>query len=260
MPTTSALPYQLDRTVTIRAPRETVFQFLTDTPRWAAWWGAGSRIDATPGGRVHIVYPGGTEVSGEVIAVDPPKQIVFSYGFVKGTPIPPGASKVTIRLETDRAGTQVHLTHEFADEAVRNEHVQGWRYQLALFGNLVADAVNAGAAEIVDAWFDAWAEPDADKRQQTLSRVAAPEVHFRDRFGCTDGIADLMPHIAAAQHFMPGLRLSRQGDVRHCQGAALVDWVARGSDGQDRGRGTNVFMLGADGRIEAVTGFWSVPS
>ena len=260
MPTTSALPYHLDRTVTIRAPRDTVFQFLTQTPRWAAWWGAGSTIDATPGGRVHIVYPGGTEVSGEVIAVDPPKQIVFSYGFVKGTPIPPGASKVTIRLEADRGGTQVHLTHEFADEAVRNEHVQGWRYQLALFGNLVADAVNAGAADIVDGWFDAWAEPDAEKRQQALSRVAAAEVHFRDRYGCTDGIADLMPHIAAAQHFMPGLRLSREGVVRHCQGTVLVDWIARGSDGQNRGSGTNVFMLGADGRIESVTGFWSAPS
>src|SRR5687767_2533462 len=184
MPTTTALPYQLDRIVTIRAPRDTVFQFLTETPRWAAWWGAGSTIDAKPGGRVHIVYPGGTEVAGEVIAIDPPKQIVFSYGFVKGTPIPPGAAKVTNRLETDRAGTQVHLTHEFADEAVRNEHVQGWRYQLALFGNLVSDTVNAGAAEIVDGWFDAWAEPDADKRQQTLSRVAVPGVQFRDRYGC----------------------------------------------------------------------------
>ena len=185
MPTTSTLPYQLDRTVTIRAPRDTVFQFLTETPRWAAWWGAGSTIDARPGGRVHIIYPGGTEVSGEVIAVDPPKQIVFSYGFVKGTPIPPGASKVTIRLEADRAGTLVHLTHEFADEAVRNEHVQGWRYQLAVFGNLVSDTVNAGAADMVDGWFDAWAEPDADQRQQALSRVAAPDVRFRDRYGCT---------------------------------------------------------------------------
>jgi len=260
MTATTTLPYQLDRTVTIRAPRETVFQFLTDTPRWAAWWGAGSTIDPRPGGHMLIRYPGGTEVSGEVLEVDPPKRIVFSYGFVKGKPIPPGASKVTIRLDADTAGTLLSLTHEFGDEGTRNEHVQGWRYQLALFGNLVADSVNAGAADLVDAWFDAWADPDADRRQQTLSRIAMPDLHFRDRFGCTDGTADLMPHIAAAQHFMPGLRMSRDGAVRHCQGTVLADWTARGADGQDRGRGTNVFLLGPDGRIESVTGFWSAPS
>jgi hypothetical protein len=40
----------------------------------------------------------------------------------------------------------------------------------------------------------------------------------------------------------------------------LADWTARGADGQDRGRGTNVFLLGPDGRIESVTGFWNAPS
>jgi uncharacterized protein YndB with AHSA1/START domain len=257
MPTTSTLPFQLDRTVTIHAPRDTVFQFLTDTPRWAAWWGAGSTIDPRPGGRMYIRLPDGTEVSGHVIDVDPPKQIVFSYGFEKGTPMPPGASQVTIRLEPHRAGTELRLTHEFAEESVRNEHEQGWRYQLALFGNLVADTVNAGAAGLVDSWFDAWADPDAAHRQETLLRIAVPEVRFRDRYSCTDGVADLVPHITAAQHFMPGIRLSRQGDVRHCQGIVLADWAARGGDGQERGRGTNVFVLGPDGRIESVTGFWN---
>jgi uncharacterized protein YndB with AHSA1/START domain len=175
----STLPHQLDRDVTILAPRETVFQFLTDTPRWAAWWGAGSTIDPRPGGRMYIRLPDGTEVSGDVIEVDPPKRIVFSYGFVKGKPIPPGASKVTIRLDADRAGTRLHLMHEFAEEGVRDEHVQGWRFQLALFTNLVADAVYGAAADLVDGWFDAWADPDAARREQTLARVATPGVTFR---------------------------------------------------------------------------------
>ena len=253
----SSLPYQLDRAVTILAPRETVFAFLTDTPRWASWWGAGSTIDARPGGRLHIRYPDGTEVAGDVLEIDRPRRIVFSYGFVKGTPIPPGASRVTIHLDADKAGTRVRLTHEFADESVRDEHVQGWRYQLALFGNLVADAVNAGASDLIDGWFDAWAEPDVDARQRLLARVATSDVRFRDRYGCTDGAPDLMPHISAAQHFMHGIRLSRLGTVRHCQGMVIADWVARGGDGQDKARGTNVFLMGPDGRIESVTGFWN---
>ena len=41
-----SLPYQLDRVITIGAPRETVFSFFTDNARWAAWWGKGSTIDS----------------------------------------------------------------------------------------------------------------------------------------------------------------------------------------------------------------------
>lgn len=251
----SSLPYRLDRTVLIHATREIVFGFLTDTPRWATWWGAGSTIDARPGGQMRIRYPDGTEAAGDVIEVHPPERIVFTYGYTSGKMIPPGGSQVTIRLEGGRAGTRLHLTHEFADETVRDHHVQGWRYQLSLFANVVADEVNAGAAGIVDAWFDAWAEPDASVREQTFARLAAPEVRFRDRFSNIEGLADLVPHVGAFQHFMPGIRMQRRGEVRHCQGTVLIEWVARGSDGQDRARGTHVFVLGGDGRIESVTGF-----
>ena len=50
--------------------------------------------------------------------------------------------------------------------------------------------------------------------------------------------------------------MERNGAVRHCQGMAIADWVANGPDGHRRAQGTNVFVLGADGRIESVTGFW----
>jgi hypothetical protein len=93
-----------------------------------------------------------------------------------------------------------------------------------------------------------------------MARVAASEVRFRDRFSLVDGMADLLPHLAAARRFMPGLRLRRVGDVRHCQGTVLADWIAVAADGQERGRGSNVFTFDADGRIEAVTGFWGPPA
>jgi hypothetical protein len=87
--------------------------------------------------------------------------------------------------------------------------------------------------------------------------VASADVRFRDRFSLIDGLGDLNPHITAAQHFMPEMRLQRQGEVRHCQGTLLVDWTAQGSDGKPRGSGTNVFAVGASGLIESVTGFWA---
>ena len=95
----TVLAHQLDRTLVIGAPPALVFRYFTDSSRWAAWWGAGSTIDARPGGRVYIRYPGDVEVVGEVIEVAPPSHIVFTYGFVKGAPVPPGGSRVTIRLQ-----------------------------------------------------------------------------------------------------------------------------------------------------------------
>jgi uncharacterized protein YndB with AHSA1/START domain len=252
----TSLPHRLERSVVIRATPATVFRFFTDTTRWASWWGDGSAIDPRPGGRVLIRYPGGIEVAGEVLEIAAPERLVFTYGFVRGTPIPEGASVVTIRLEPARTGTHLRLSHAFADESVRDEHVQGWRYQLAVFSNVVTNEVNAQAGALVDAWFDVWAETDDAERARKLEAIAGPGVQFRDRYGLTDGAADLLPHVAAAQRFMPGVRLERRGEVRHCQGMLLAGWVARTGDGLEKGRGTNAFVLDADGRIEAVTGFW----
>lgn len=252
------LAHRLDRAVCINAARETVFGFFTDTPKWAAWWGAGSTIDPTPGGRLRIRYPDGTDVIGNVVEVDPPKRIVFTYGYASGKMIEPGASRVTIALEDSGAGTRLTLTHEFAEATVRDVHVQGWRYQLSLFANLVADVQNAGAPMAVDTWFDAWAEPDAAARSQALTRIVVPQLRFKDRYSNTEGVDDIVAHISGAQHFMPGIRMKRSGDVRHCQGTVLAEWIAQSPDGETRASGTNVFVFAADGRIESVTGFMAL--
>jgi uncharacterized protein YndB with AHSA1/START domain len=253
----SKLPHTLERKVLLRARPETVFRYFTDSERWASWWGAGSTIEPWPGGKVYIRYPNAIEAGGEVEEIDPPRRIVFSMGFATGQPIALGASRVTIELEPVAAGTRLALRHAFAEESVRDEFVQGWRYQLSVFANLVADAVHAAAAEPIDAWFAAWSEPDEPKRLALLDAAVSTAVRFRDRFSMVEGRADLEPHLAAVHRFMPGMRLERAGGVRHCQGTALADWIARGADGAEQGRGTNVFTLDADGRIEDVVGLWS---
>ncbi|MGE5243408.1 MAG: SRPBCC domain-containing protein [Betaproteobacteria bacterium] len=249
------MPFLVDRTVVIQAAPDIVFRYFTDSARWAAWWGQGSTIDARPGGRMHIRYPDGTEAAGEVIEIVAPERFVFTYGYTSGTPIAPGGSQVTIRLEPFGRGTRLRLAHEFADEAIRDHHVQGWRFQLSLFCNVVADEVHAGAAAAVDAWFDAWAETDAGARERVLARIASPGVRFRDRFSNIEGAGELLSHIAAAQRFMPGIRMQRSGDVRHCQGTVLTEWTARADDGRERARGINVFDFDPDGRIQSVVGF-----
>ena len=127
----TGLDFVLDRSVTIVARRETVFRYFTDSERFAAWWGQGSRIDPRPGGAVHIRFPNAIVAGGEVVEIVPPQKVVFSYGFESGQPIPIGASRVTITLAETPRGTLVKLHHELPSAEVRDEHVQGWRYQLA---------------------------------------------------------------------------------------------------------------------------------
>ena len=136
-------------------------------------------------------------------------------------------------------------------------HVQGWRFHLSLFANVVSNQVQANAVAAVDEWFSVWIETDAGRRRQRLAAIATAGVRFRDRFSLIDGLDEVNDQINAAQRYMPGVRMERTGEVRQCQGTVLADWVALTADGQDRGRGTNVFTFGPGAQIESVVGLRS---
>jgi hypothetical protein len=140
---------------------------------------------------------------------------------------------------------------------VRDEHVQGWRYQLAVFANVVAKEAHAGTSALVDRYFACWGEADASKRRAELAAIASDDLIFRDPYSCSSGIDDVNAHIGASQRFMPGMLLARLGEPRQCQGTALVDWVVQAPDGSVRAKGTNLFDLTYDGRIARATGFWT---
>lgn len=251
--------FSIERVILIGAPRETVFRYFTDSERFAAWWGAGSAIDPRPGGAVRIRYPNAVEASGHVVEIAPPARIVFTYGYEgEGKPIPPGGSRVTVIMTSEPGGTRVALTHacENVDPAVGAEHVQGWRYQMAVFANVVSRESQEGAAERIDTFLSAWNAADPGERVRLLGLCATPDVEFRDAFSCTFGIEDLAAHLGAVQTFMPGMTLSRDGDVAVCQGTAIAPWVALKADGHEAGRGRNVFELSPEGRIRRATGFW----
>ncbi len=250
------LENRLDRSVFILAKPDTVFAFFQDSARWSSWWGAGSTIDPRPGGRVYVRYPNAVEASGEVVEISAPHRIVFTYGYASGQPVGPGESLVTITLANEAAGTRLTLTHELADEAARDQHIQGWRYQLSVFANLVSNELHANAAQLADAWFAAWAEPDDAKRHAAFEAIAVSDVRFGDRYSMLEGVEEVTLHAGAAQKFMPGMTLRREGDARHCLGTALVNWTVPGPEGTLLAQGTNVFTLGADGKITAVVGMW----
>ena len=249
------LPFSLDREVVICATRATVFRYFTESERWARWWGEGSRIDARPGGEMLICYPGGTTAQGTVELVEPVERIVFTYGYDRpSSPIPPGGSRVTITLTEVAGGTRVVLHHDVATAAARDEHVAGWRYQMAVFADVVTRELAGAQVAAIDSYLALWSEREPGPRRTALAALCTPDVVYRDRYGCATGRDDLDGHIAAAQVHLPSA-LERDGEVRSTLGVALVDWQAR-KDGAIAARGTSVIELAPDGRIARVTAFW----
>ncbi|MCK5943007.1 MAG: SRPBCC domain-containing protein, partial [Planctomycetes bacterium] len=220
------LPYSLDRTVVICAPRDVVFRYFVDSERFAAWWGANSTIVGEVGGAVRIVYPNGVLVTGTVQRLEPDRMIAFTYGYDEGKPIPPGGSLVTIELSDHDDGTLLKLRHDVADATSRDQHVPGWRFQLSQFANVVSREQHRDANRHADAWFEAWFEPDAARREQLLRSCATDDVTMQDGYAAVQGLQELSEHIAACQVHMSSARMVRNGDVRACQGTGLCEWQA----------------------------------
>ena len=121
---------------------------------------------------------------------------------------------------------------------------------------MVSAEAHARASQILDDYFAAWREADAEVRSRLLRDCASPAVEFRDRFACVSGIDELAAHVTAALRHMPGMSLARDGDVSQCQGSGVVDWVATAPDGKVVARGTNVVEFAPDGRLRCMTGLW----
>ncbi len=187
-------------------------------------------------------------------SVKSPESISFTFGYASGNPIAPGASLVTIELTEHPEGTRLRLKHEFAEASARDLHVQGWRYQLSVFGHVMANEVFADAGARIDRWFDAWTIQEDDKREKEFAEIASPDIDVRDRHSLLSGIADVNAHASAVVRFKAAV-VKRKGEARQCQGVALADWTVLGPDGTERLSGTSIFSFGADGKIRSVVGF-----
>lgn len=256
-PSASSQPYGtylVERDLVIAAPREIVFCYFTDSERWASWWGQGSHIEPRAGAPYLIRYPNGATASGVVVEAVPPERLVLTYGYDDPSkPIPPGGSKVVIALDEHSRGTLLKLRHYVDTEALREMHVPGWRYQLAVFAQVVMKANFASAPERIDAYYKAWSVSDLTERERLLESCAAPDIAFADAFGCTLGIADLIGHIAACSVHFPGVTLRPTNTPRMTQEVAISDWEAVMGD-KTVMCGSNVFEFASNGMISRVTG------
>ena len=131
----TAAPPTLQVRRTIRAPRLRVFDAWTKTEELKKWHAPGpltvtfAEIDLRPGGkyRIHMTEPDGTDhkASGVYREVDPPKKLVYSWGWDGDHPVKD--STVTLELFERGDSTEVVLTHSgIAHDKERESHRHGW--------------------------------------------------------------------------------------------------------------------------------------
>jgi uncharacterized protein YndB with AHSA1/START domain len=118
--------------VRIDAPPDVVFPYFTDPARMVSWMGVAALLDPRPGGVVRIEANGRDVVVGEYIEVEPPRRVVFTWGFDGADPlVAAGSTRVEVTLEPDGAGTLLTLEHHGLIGPARDAHAEGWAHYLA---------------------------------------------------------------------------------------------------------------------------------
>ena len=117
---------QLERR--IAAPPETVFTYFTDPVRYQRWQGVAAELDPRPGGIFRVTMnESGFIARGEYVEVDPPRRLVFTWGWEDVEGLDPGASTVEVMLEPEGDGTLLRLRHSgLPSEPAAQLHTYGW--------------------------------------------------------------------------------------------------------------------------------------
>jgi uncharacterized protein YndB with AHSA1/START domain len=119
----------IELTRRIEAPADVVYRYFTDPERFKAWLGVGAEVDAAPGGDYRIQMTNDAPISacGRYVELDPPRRVVFTWGFEGLDGLPPGTSTVEVTLTPDGDATVVVLRHTGLDgRELCDFHVWGW--------------------------------------------------------------------------------------------------------------------------------------
>src|SRR2546430_1682373 len=111
-----ALPSETDSVIEheiwVGASPETVFAYFTDPARMVQWMGTEATLDPRPGGICRINPAGHATMLGAFVEVDPPRRIVFTWGWEMETfATPPQSTLVEVSLRPEDDGTVVRLAH-----------------------------------------------------------------------------------------------------------------------------------------------------
>ncbi|ODU02289.1 MAG: hypothetical protein ABS81_18035 [Pseudonocardia sp. SCN 72-86] len=196
------------REIEIDAMPETVFAFFVEPAKLTRWLADEAVLDPRTGGLCVQVHPGEERgsggpfhMSGRFVEVDPPRRVVFTWGFTEPeVGVPPDSSTVEVTLRPNGSGTTVRLVHRGLPPSEAGNHEQGWAAMLGRLAAAIGRPAESGRAMHHEIWIEA---PRKDVYAALTTRdgldawwgravVAEPEIGsvvefdhgFGIRFGC----------------------------------------------------------------------------
>ena len=137
----------VQREIAIAASPDTVWELLVDPEKIVRWMGMRASIEPQAGGVFRIeVIPGHT-ASGEVVEADPPRRLVYTWGWEEGRAgnVAPGSTTIEIELVPNENGTTLRFSHRGLPSAESAQsHAHGWDHYLERL-SIVAGGGDPGA-------------------------------------------------------------------------------------------------------------------
>lgn len=112
------------------------------------------------------------------------------------------------------------------------------------------------AQRCIDAYIDAWNEPEADRRAQILARVMTADGVYADPTKQFESRSALADYIGTALDAYPGRRIVRTSEVDTHNLVCRFNWRMIKGDGRSAPESVDFVEFAGDGRISRVTGFF----
>ena len=118
--------------VVLNAPAAEVYRMLTTVEGLLEWMAVDAVADAEPGGRLWWTHENGATMMGRFVELDPPRRLVFAYGWKDDLMgVPPESTTVEIDLVEEEGKTTLSLVHRGMPFEVVDDHQRGWIYFFA---------------------------------------------------------------------------------------------------------------------------------
>lgn len=123
-------------TLRLEAPPDRVFDHFVRPELLVRWMGDRARLVAKEGGEFSVDI-NGVLIRGHFVRLERPSWIEVAWGEAGNAAMPPGATRLVVRLEADGAGTVLTLEHTGLHPVEAAKHAIGWPHFLARLGGLV---------------------------------------------------------------------------------------------------------------------------
>ncbi len=120
---------------------DTAWSLVSTPTGLTQWLATDATLELQPGGAVRWTHDDGAIVAGEVVAVTPPRELVFTYGWERGRfDVAPGSTEVTISLTAIAAHrTRVAVEHRGLSVEMAVVHEGGWTHFLGELAHAAGD-------------------------------------------------------------------------------------------------------------------------